>query len=172
VGVAGLQEIAMTKFNFATRVSLICAVVLVLGVSSLMAQSLRLPSTSASGEKTHRLVLQVDTNDPATMKLALNNATNVEQYYRQRGEHVQIEIVAFGGGLNMLRDDTSPVKDRIKAIAETSPSITFRACTNTMDNMRKAEDKAIPLIPQASPVASGVVRVMELQEQGWTYVRP
>jgi intracellular sulfur oxidation DsrE/DsrF family protein len=162
------------------RASLICAAALVLGAPSAMAQSLRLPSSSsapstvpsADAEKTHRLVLQVDTNDPATMKLALNNATNVEQYYRGRGERVQIEIVTFGGGLNMLRGDTSPVKERIKAIAETSPSISFMACSNTMDSMRKAEDKAIPLIPQATPVPSGVVRVMELQEQGWTYVRP
>jgi intracellular sulfur oxidation DsrE/DsrF family protein len=38
--------------------------------------------------------------------------------------------------------------------------------------MGKAEDKKIPLIPQATLVKSGVVRVMELQEQGWTYVRP
>ena len=52
------------------------------------------------------------------MNLALNNAANVEQYYKDRGEKVEIEVVTFGPGLHMLRDDTSPVKDRIKAIAE------------------------------------------------------
>jgi intracellular sulfur oxidation DsrE/DsrF family protein len=64
----------------------------------------------------------VNTNDPAMMELALNNATNVEQYYRDLGEKVEIEIVTFGAGLHMLRSDTSPVKDRIKAIAEKMPS--------------------------------------------------
>jgi intracellular sulfur oxidation DsrE/DsrF family protein len=64
------------------------------------------------------------------------------------------------------------VKDRIKAIAEKTSSISFRACGNTQENMGKAEDKEIPLISQATLVKSGVVRVMELQEQGWTYVRP
>ena len=86
---------------------------------------------------------------------------------------MEIEVVTFGPGLHMLRDDTSPVKDRIKAIAEKSPSISFMACGNTQENMRKAEDKKdIPLVAQATLVKSGVVRVMELQEQGWTYVRP
>ena len=123
-------------------------------------------------KKVHRLVLQVNTNEPATMNLALNNATNVEQYYKSLGEKVEIEVVTFGPGLHMLRSDTSPVKDRIKAIAEKTSSISFKACGNTQEKMGKAENKTIPLVAQATLVKSGVVRVMELQEQGWTYVRP
>ena len=72
----------------------------------------------------------------------------------------------------MLRDDTSPVKARIKAMALSTPSISFKACGNTQENMRKAEEKEIPLISEAKVVKSGVVRVMELQEQGWAYVKP
>ena len=125
-----------------------------------------------SGERSHRLVLQVDSNDPATMNLALNNAANVDQYYSDKGEPVEIEIITFGPGLHMLRDDTSPVKDRIKSMAESRPSVTFKACGNTQENMSKAENKKVPLVSQATVVPSGVVRVMELQEQGWSYVRP
>ena len=124
------------------------------------------------GEKTHRLVLQVITNDAAVMNLALNNAANVDQYYSDKGEPVEIEIVTFGPGLHMLRDDTSPVKDRVKSMAESRPSVTFKACGNTQENMGKAENKKIPIVSQATVVKSGVVRVMELQEQGWSYVRP
>jgi hypothetical protein len=40
------------------------------------------------------------------------------------------------------------------------------------ENMHKAENEDIPLILEAKGVKSGVVRVMELQEQGWTYVKP
>lgn len=123
-------------------------------------------------KKLHRLVLQVNTNEPATMNLALNNATNVAQYYKDLGEKVAIEVVTFGPGLHMLRDDTSPVKARIKAIKESTPAISFKACGNTQENMHKAENKEIPIIPEATVVKSGVVRVMELQEQGWTYVKP
>ena len=52
------------------------------------------------------------------MNLALNNATNVAQYYKDLDEKVAIEVITFGPGLHMLRDDTSPVKARIKAIEE------------------------------------------------------
>ena len=133
------------------------------------AKILKLPAVH---KKLHRLVLQVDANEPAMMNLALNNATNVAQYYKDRGEKVAIEVVTFGPGLHMLRDDTSPVKARIKAIKESTPAISFKACGNTQENMHKAENKEIPIIPEATVVKSGVVRVIELQEQGWTYVRP
>jgi intracellular sulfur oxidation DsrE/DsrF family protein len=116
--------------------------------------------------------LQVNTNEPATMNLALNNATNVAQYYKDLGEKVTIEVVTFGPGLHMLRDDTSPVKARIKAIRESTPEISFKACGNTQENMHRVENKEIPIIPEATVVKSGVVHVMELQEQGWTYVKP
>lgn len=123
-------------------------------------------------KKPHHLVLQVNTNEPGAMNLALNNATNVAQYYKDLGEKVEIEVVTFGPGLHMLRDDTSPVKARIKTIATSTPGISFKACGNTRENMSKAENKEIALIPEAAVVKSGVVRVMELQERGWTYVRP
>jgi len=123
-------------------------------------------------KKLHQLVLQVNTNEPATMNLALNNATNVAQYYKDLGENVEIEVVTFGPGLHMLRNDTSPVKARIKAIKDSTPAISFKACGNTQENMHKVENKEIPIIPEATVVKSGVVRVMELQEKGWTYVKP
>ncbi|MEH2525657.1 MULTISPECIES: DsrE family protein [unclassified Bradyrhizobium] len=127
---------------------------------------------AVADKKPHRLILQVNSNEPAMMNLALNNATNVVQYYKDRGESVAIDIVTFGPGLHMLRDDTSPVKARIKTISESNPSISFQACANTRDNMSRAESKEIPLMSEAKIVKSGVVRVMELQEQGWAYVKP
>jgi intracellular sulfur oxidation DsrE/DsrF family protein len=165
----------MTKFEHVMRAAAIGAVALLLAVppaATQVTEVAAMPPTQGVDKKTHHLILQVNSNEPAMMNLALNNATNVEQYYKNLGEKVEIEVVTFGPGLHMLRDDTSPVKDRIKAIADKTPSISFKACGNTQDNMHKAENKDIPLVAQATLVKSGVVRVMELQEQGWTYVRP
>ena len=128
------------------------------------------PATAKGKE--HSLILQVNTNDPAAMNLALNNATNVTQYYRGLGEKVKIELVTFGPGLHMLREDTSPVKGRIETMSLSTPEISFKACGNTRENMHKAENKEIPIVQQAQVVKSGVVRVIELQERGWTYVKP
>ena len=167
----------MTRFVNLVRAAAACAVALVLAAPPAAAQgnaSASKPTVAAIAHKTHHLILQVNTNDPAMMNLALNNATNVEQYYKTRGEKVEIEVVTFGPGLNMLRDDTSPVKDRIKRLKELAfpGKIQFSACNNTKQNMEKTEGKAVPIIADATLVPSGVVRLMELQEQGWSYVRP
>ena len=108
------------------------------------------------------------------MNLALNNATNVIEYYRGKGESADVEIVTYGPGLNMLRDDTSPVKDRIKHIKDLAfpGKIQFSACENTRKGMEKKEGHPIPIMSEATPVPSGVVRLMQLQEEGWSYLRP
>jgi uncharacterized protein len=134
--------------------------------------ALALAAQSPAEKKEHRLILQVNTNDPAAMNLALNNATNVTEYYKELGEKVKIEVVTFGPGLHMLRDDTSPVKARIETLALSTPDISFKACGNTQANMHKAENKDIPIVPQAQVVKSGVVHIMQREEQGWTYVKP
>lgn len=147
------------------RSSLVLAAVLVVAAPAL---------GLAADKAKHRIAIQVDQNDPAVMNLALNNASNIIEHYRGKGEDVQVEIVAYGPGLNMLRDDKSPVKDRIKQIKGVSfPSdVKFAACNNTKQGMEKREGHPITLIPQASLVPSGVVELSELQEQGWSYVRP
>jgi uncharacterized protein len=124
--------------------------------------------------KPHRLVIHVDQNDAEVMNLALNNARNVLDHFRNKNEDVEVEVVAYGPGLHMLRDDTSPVKDRIKQLAEISfPSkLAFSACNNTKQAMEKREGHAIAIVPQAQLVEAGVVRIMELQEQGYGYVKP
>ena len=64
------------------------------------------------------------------------------------------------------------VKARIEEMALSTPEVSFKACGNTQEKMQKAENKSIPIIKQAEVVKSGVVRVMELQEKGWAYVKP
>jgi len=167
----------MMTFKGAFRTSAVILVSFLMVVPPAAAQGKKHPAKKmfkqpAVDKKLHQLVLQVNTNDPATMNLALNNATNVAQYYKDLGEKVTIEVVTFGPGLHMLRSDTSPVKARIETLALSTPEISFKACGNTQQNMQKAENKEVSIIPQATVVNSGVVRVMELQEQGWTYVKP
>jgi uncharacterized protein len=128
----------------------------------------------AADAKPHRIAIQVDQNDPQVMNLALGNANNVIEYYRDKNEEVDIDIVAYGPGLHMLRADTSPVQDRVRRLKDMifPGKIQFSACNNTRQGMEKAEGHPIALLPDATVVPSGVVHLSELQEQGWTYVRP
>jgi uncharacterized protein len=122
----------------------------------------------------HHIAIQIDQNDPQVMNLVLNNVTNIMEYYRGKSEDVDIDIVAYGPGLHMLRADTSPVRDRIKRLKDMAfpGKIQFSACNNTKQGMEKAEGHAISVVPEATIVPSGVVHLMELQEQGWSYIRP
>ena len=143
--------------------------------------SMLLTSVSFAGDakatksiaKTHRVAIQVDQNDPAVMNLALNNATNIFEYYRTKGELVEVNIVTYGPGLFMLRDN-SPVQDRIKQLKNLAfpGKIQFSACNITKQGMEKREGQPITILPEASLVPSGVITLMELQEEGWSYVRP
>lgn len=128
----------------------------------------------AADSKPHHISIQIDQNDPQIMNLVLNNATNVVEYYRGKNEAVDIDIVAYGPGLHMLRSDTSPVQDRVKRLKDTAfpGKIQFSACANTRQGMEKAEGHPIPILADATVVPSGVVHLMELQEQGWSYIRP
>ncbi len=140
-----------------------------------LAALMPLSSQGAENGKEHRIVVQVDQNDPALMNLVLNNVQNMLEYYNGHGEMANIEVVAFGPGLKMLRDDTSPVKDRVVRMAKDGsfPStLQFSACQNTMMAAEKEEGHPIPIISVAKLVPSGVVRITELQEQGWSYLRP
>jgi uncharacterized protein len=125
---------------------------------------------AASVQPPHHVVIQVTQNDPAVMNMALNNAENLIKYYRDKGEQIDIELVAYGPGLHMLRSDTSPVKGRLAVLA--MDDITFSACGNTLNAQARQEGKEITLVPEARIVPAGIARIMELQEQHWTYVRP
>ena len=130
---------------------------------------------AAAADKVHRLALQISDDAPDKMTAVLNVAANVARHYSSVGEEVEIRIVAFNAGLNMLRTDRSPVLARLKFISESLPNVSFEACGNTRDTMARNENRKpedIPLYPEARIVQAGVVSLIELNEKGWTIVRP
>lgn len=160
VGVAGLAiGLALPKLTQSQTIAM-----------STPAQT-PIPAHSA-WKPAHRVVIQVTQNDPAVMNMALNNAENLVKLYKDKGEPVQIELVAYGAGLNMVRNDTSPVKQRLAAISASMKNVTFSGCSNTLNAQSKQENKQISLVPEVHIVPAGIARVVELEEQGWTYVRP
>jgi hypothetical protein len=122
--------------------------------------------------KDHKLALQISDRDPQKMNTVLNVAANVSRLYSERGEEVTIRIVAFNAGLHMLRADTSPVADRIVNFAASMDNVKFDACMNTLESMTKKEGKEPPLMDFAQRVPAGVVTLMELDQAGWTIIRP
>ncbi|MEZ5807653.1 MAG: DsrE family protein [Zhengella sp.] len=129
-------------------------------------------SAAAFAEAARKVAIQVNANDPAVMNIALNNAKNLQAYYAGKGETVDVEIVTYGPGLHMFMAD-SPVKDRISAMAmEADGTMHFSACANTIAGMERKTGTKPSLLSEATVVPSGVVRLMELQEQGYSYIKP
>ena len=122
--------------------------------------------------KSHYVAIHVNENDPARMNMALNNAQNVNAYYTAQGDNVVIEMVAYGPGLNMLIPGKSPVEQRISTMSLEMPNISFAACGNTHRKMSEKAGTDIALMDEAKMVPSGVVCLIELQEDGFAYVRP
>ena len=120
----------------------------------------------------HKLALQISDNNPQKMNTVLNVAANVTRHYESLGKTVDIRIVAFNAGLHMLREDTSPVLERLSSFGASMPNVTFAACGNTITGMTKKEGSKPPIVEIAEHVPAGVVDLMTLNESGWTVIRP
>jgi intracellular sulfur oxidation DsrE/DsrF family protein len=177
--------------NCSSRVALICAGIFLAGccamASDAQTEASATPAAQRVAQKTekapqkkvtkpdaapmHKVAIQVSDNDKNLMNRALNNTKNLVDLYKAKGETVVVEIVTFHDGLHMLRSE-SPVKDRIAVMSLENPNVKFMACGNTQANQSKAEGKPVTLLSEATVVPSGIVRLIELQKQGYAYIRP
>ena len=129
-------------------------------------------AVSQGTPKLHKVVLQVSRDGMEDFNIALGNAVNAKKYYDSKGEQLQIEIVAYGPGITMFRDDKSPVKDRIEEVKKAIPGIVLSMCWNAKAAAEKREGHEITPLAGVQVVPAGIVRVIQLQEEGYTYVRP
>ena len=149
------------------RRNLLAAMAAALGTAGLARGASASPATG----RLHRLVLHVDRDDPVSMKLALGNARNAAEHYAAKGERIEMEIVANGFGVTMLRKDL-PVKAHLDAMREKLPDVALSACGNSIKMMERDEGKDFALSEGVRVVPAGIARLAELQEQGWSYVKP
>jgi len=136
---------------------------LVSASAALLALALPQLVVAQSAMAKNRALFQVTDNDPARWTLILNNMQNLREGVG--GEPVEIELVAYGPGINMLKSDSS-VKQRIAEALKSGVKV--NACQNTMNGMKLT---APDMLPEIGYVPSGVVEVMRKQQQGWAYIR-
>lgn len=129
--------------------------------------SFTLVNAQKTEAKVHKVVIQVSTDDPRTQKIALNNAVNLQKLYGL--DNVEIEIVAYGPGLDLL---TSKSKENQRVESLALQDIIFSACGNTIAKKERKSGKKVVLLEGVSRVKAGVARIIELQEEGYSYIRP
>ena len=138
-------------------------------IASIFMMSVATPAMSA-GEPSfadNKYVLQISEMNPATQNLVLNNAANLLEAYPPGA--VAVEIVAYGPGLRLLFADNVHAK-RIDSLSQSG--VRFSACDNTLKNMTKQLGYEPKLNPDATIVPGGVVRIGDLERQGYVYIRP
>jgi intracellular sulfur oxidation DsrE/DsrF family protein len=136
---------------------------LVSASAALLALALPQLVVAQSAMAKNRALFQVTDNDPARWTLILNNMQNLREGVG--GEPVEIELVAYGPGINMLKSDSS-VKQRIAEALKSGVKV--NACQNTMNGMKLTP---ADMLGEIGYVPSGVVEVMRKQQQGWAYIR-
>jgi uncharacterized protein len=138
--------------------------VFVAAFALLLSAAILTPLVHAQQPARSKVVLQMSEADPAKWNLALNNAKNIQADLG--AANVDVEIVAYGPGIGMLKAD-SVVGNRIdEALAA---GVKVVACENTMRGQKLAK---ADMLPKVDYVAAGVVEIMQRQQQGWAYIRP
>ena len=130
---------------------------------AMLLGALALPATGLAADK-GKLVVQVSDGNPATWNLALNNVKNVQKDLGK--DNVEVEIVAYGPGIGMLKAD-SEVASRIGEAVDSGVKV--MACENTMKGQKLSKDD---MNAKIGYVQAGVVEIMQRQQQGYAYLRP
>ncbi len=115
----------------------------------------------------HKVVIQISSDDKQVQALAINNAVNLQKHYGI--DNVDVVVVAYGPGLSVFSVD-SEESNRIKSLA--LQNIQFNACENTMAKITKKTGKEPLLTEGVKKVPAGIVKIVELQEEGYQYIRP
>ena len=134
---------------------------------SLATSPLQAAESDAKPFAEQKVVLQISDPNPMKQTLVLNVAGNLIKHYGP--DKVDIEIVAFGPGLRLLLDGNSN-QSRMNGLNKNG--VRFAACENTLKKYSQKLGHKPKLIPQATPVSAGVVRILELTAQGYTLVKP
>lgn len=142
------------------------AMLITLLVSLLSASVAGLSGAAETSQYPHRVVVHLNSGDEKVQRGALNNIRNL---YQEVGrEHLRVELVVHGAGLQLLTKKDSTLGPELAQL-KTAYDVEFTACSNTMKAMNLATHD---LVDQVNRTVPAIVRLMELQEQGWVYIKP
>lgn len=123
--------------------------------------------TDNSETQTHRLVIQVNHREEDIQDHILSNIVNLQKHYGM--DNIEMEVVAYGPGIWLLTDKSAFTK-RVESLM--LQNVVFTACGNTLDTLEARDGKRPALIEGVEETAAGISRIIDLQEQGWSYLSP
>lgn len=95
---------------------------------------------------------------------------SVGEMLRKYGDNIKIVVVTFAEGIHILgkhpgREVKEEIRQRVSSLAHYG--VEFRACGNTMKSLNWGKED---LVDFAQVIEVGAAELMELQEQGYSYI--
>lgn len=118
-----------------------------------------------------KVLIHLNTNDAGRIADTLDEVEAVLRYYRHSGQRARVEIIANGAGLDLLRERSSPYPQRVQRMLQEHDNLTFVACQNTINRLKRERGITAQLLPGVVVIDSGVAQIMRRQREGWAYIR-
>jgi len=121
-------------------------------------------------QQAEKIILHISQSNPRHFAAALDYA---EKFLADhKGGNDEIDVVAHAGGLDLMRADASPLKEKIISLMNKHDNIHFIACAGAI-KMFKKNTGALPNIIQGVSTDSTAFDhiVGRLQHGGWRYVK-
>lgn len=135
-----------------------------------MTRLLQSVQRSDVGAEPQKFIIHVGSSNPVRLKTALDETEGLMDSYRRSNRKLQVEIVANGGGVDLLRADVSPYARRIGLMQEKYPDLGFMACGQTI---KKLQEKGVnvQLLPYAGVASSALEQITLRLKENWVYIK-
>jgi intracellular sulfur oxidation DsrE/DsrF family protein len=129
------------------------------------------PAPTAATANEIKVLFHLNSDSPVRVQGVLDEAEALLKFYQSAGQIARVQIIVNGEGLNLLRTDKSPDPERVSAMQKTYDNLSFAACQNTIDRLKREQGITAQLLPGAIVVDSGVAQIILRQQQGWIYIQ-
>lgn len=123
------------------------------------------------GTLANKVLIHIADDDTIQVGQALDEIESLLKYYRASGQTARVEVVINGRGLELVRADTSIFATRINHLQREFDNLTFAACQNSIDRLKREQGILVRLLPGVVVIDSGMAELMRRQNQGWTYIQ-
>lgn len=137
---------------------------------SKMLQLLQAMQNNDIANEPDKIIVHVSNSNPVRLKTALDETESLLETYKRANRQLKVEIIANGGGVDLLRSDVSPYGARIGLMKAKYPNLDYLVCSQTVNNLRK-KGVIMHLLPHTGMASSAVDEINKRLLQGWDYVR-
>ena len=118
-----------------------------------------------------KIVVHLSEDSPEHVRQVLDDVEGLLRLYRVNGQQARVEVVMNGDGLNLVRAETSTAPERIRRMQKNYDNLSFVACQNAIDRLRRDRGIVALLLPGVVVTDSGMAQLMRRQHQGWAYIQ-